>query len=205
MSKRPTRKDLLANFLQTRKKSRPDSRLSRMTVAQREALEEWLLGTEPPLTLQQASDRLAKEFNITASTRTLSRWYPKLAQRRILDSIGDTAKDSNEVMAEFEKHPHDTYKALLALLGKFAFEKARNQETKDPIVIDLTKLMITAKREERAVDQLKLAREKFHFGAAKAAKEHAEAIHAISRNSALDDEQKVQAVMLTLFGAPPPK
>ena len=205
MSKRLPPEHDLDSLLRRQVRCRPDDKLGNLSKTQADALEEWLFEVHPRLTYTQAIQRIKEEFEVIVSNTTVRRWHQKTAQRRTMASIGESMRNSNEVLAEFEKHPHDTYKAVLYLLGKYAFDQANLEGTKDPNLIDLTKLIITAKREERAVDQLKLAREKFHFVAAKAAKEHAEAIHEISRNSALDDEQKVQAVMLTLFGPPPPK
>src|SRR5712692_10006872 len=205
MSKHQPAKHDLGSLLRRQVRCRPDDILGNLSKAQADELEEWLFEAHPRLTYTQVIERVKEEFRVEVSNTTLRRWHHKTAQRRTMGSIGDSMRNSNEVLAEFEKQPHDTYRAVLYLLGKYAFDQANLHGAEDPNLIDLTKLIITAKREERAVDQLKLAREKFHFGAAKAAKEHAEAIHEISRNSALDDEQKVQAVMLTLFGAPPAK
>src|SRR3989442_83290 len=205
MSAHPPPKVDVGSLLRRRVRCRRDDKLGNLSQGQADALEEWLFETHPRLTYPQVIQRVKEEFRVEVGDTTLRRWHQMTAQRRTIASIGDSMRNSNAVLAEFEKHPHDTYKAVLFLLGKYAFDQANLEGTKDPNLIDLTKLIITAKREERAVDQLKLAREKFHFVAAKAAKEHAEAIHEISRNSALDDEQKVQAVMLALFGAPPPK
>jgi hypothetical protein len=94
---------------------------------------------------------------------------------------------------------------LLALLGKYAFDMAKNEGTKDPNLIDLTKLMITAKKEERAVAQLRLNLEKFHFDGARSALREAAWLKEIQANTALDDDQKLQAVMLKLFGPSPEK
>src|SRR5229473_1821824 len=190
MSTHRQRKRDLGNVLRRQLKCRPDDKLGNLPKNQADELEEWLFDADPILTWGQAVKRIKEEFKVSVSKPTVGRWYNKTEQRRTIASIADSMKNSNEVLAQFEKHPHDTYKAVLFLLGKYAFELARKEGRKDPTLIDLTKLIITAKREERAVDQLKLARDKFHFDAAKAAKEHAEAIHAISRNSALDDEQK---------------
>src|SRR5712692_5129342 len=184
MSKHQPAKHDLGSLLRRQVRCRPDDILGNLSKAQADELEEWLFEAHPRLTYTQVIERVKEEFRVEVSNTTLRRWHHKTAQRRTMGSIGDSMRNSNEVLAEFEKHPHDTYRAVLYLLGKYAFDQANLHG---------------------AEDQLKLAREKFHFGAAKAAKEHAEAIHEISRNSALDDEQKVQAVMLTLFGAPPAK
>jgi hypothetical protein len=205
MSSHPPPKDVIGSLLRRQRKCRPDSLLGRLTEGQANELEEWLFNAHPKLTLEQARTRLEKEFRVSVCGLTVQRWYQKTAQRRSIASIGDSMKNSNEVLAEFEKHPHDTYKTVLFLLGKFAFDQANAEGPKDKALLDLTKLIIIAKKEERAVAQLKLSLDKFHFDAARSALREAAWLKEIQANTALDDDQKLQAVMLKLFGPPPPK
>ncbi len=201
MSTHRQRKDPLGNLLRRQLKCRPDDKLGNLPKYQADELEEWLFDADPILTWGQAVKRIKEEFKVSVSKPTVRRWYAKTEQRRSVASIADSMKDSNEVLAQFEKHPHDTYKAVLFLLGKYAFELARKEGRKDPTLIDLTKLIITAKREERAVDQLKLARDKFRFDGARSALREADWLKEIQANTALDDEAKLQAVRLKLFGS----
>ena len=201
MSTHRQRKDPLGNLLRRQLKCRPDDKLGNLPKYQADELEEWLFDADPILTWGQAVKRIKEEFKVSVSKPTVRRWYAKTEQRRSVASIADSMKDSNEVLAQFEKHPHDTYKAVLFLLGKYAFELARKEGRKDPTLIDLTKLIITAKREERAVDQLKLARDKFQFDGARSALREADWLKEIQANTALDDEAKLQAVRLKLFGS----
>src|SRR5260370_22415925 len=203
MSTRRQRKDPLGTLLRRQLKCRPDDKLGNLPKNQADELEEWLFDADPILTLGQAVKRINEEFKVSVSKPTVRRWYDKTEQRRTIASIADSMKDSNEVLAQFEKHPHDTYKAVLFLLGKYAFELARKEGRKDPTLIDLTKLIITAKREERAVAQLKLARDKFQFDGARSALREADWLKEIHANTALDDEAKLQAVRLKLFGPSP--
>src|SRR5260370_1656709 len=203
MSTRRQRKDPLGTLLRRQLKCRPDDKLGNLPKYQADELEGWLFDADPMLTWGQAVKRSREEFKVSVSKPTVRRWYAKTEQRRTVASIADSMKNSNEVLAQFEKHPHDTYKAVLFLLGKYAFDLAKKEGRKDPTLIDLTKLIITAKKEERAVDQLKLARDKFHFDGAKSALREAAWLKEIQANTALDDDQKLQAVMLKLFGPPP--
>jgi hypothetical protein len=201
MSTHRQRKDPLGNLLRRQLKCRPDDKLGNLSKAQAGELEEWLFDADPRLSLGQAVKRIKEVFQVDVSKPTVQRWHDKTEQRRFIASIADSMKNSNEVLAQFEKHPHDTYKAVLFLLGKFAFDLAKKEGAKGPNLIDLTKLMIIAKKEERAVAQLKLALDKFHFDGARSALREADWLKEIQANTALDDEAKLQAVRLKLFGS----
>ena len=201
MSTHRQRKDPLGNLLRRQLKCRPDDKLGNLSKAQAGELEEWLFDADPRLSLGQAVKRIKEVFQVDVSKPTVQRWHDKTEQRRFIASIADSMKNSNEVLAQFEKHPHDTYKAVLFLLGKFAFDLAKKEGAKGPNLIDLTKLMIIAKKEERAVAQLKLALDKFHFDGARSALREADWLKEIRANTALDDEAKLQAVRLKLFGS----
>ncbi len=128
MSKHPPPKHDLDSLLRRQVRCRPDDKLGNLTKAQADELEEWLFETHPRLTYDQVVERVEQEFRVIVSNTTVRRWHQKTAQRRTVASIGESMRNSNEVLAEFEKHPHNTYKAVLYLLGKYAFDQANLEE-----------------------------------------------------------------------------
>ena len=69
--------------------------------------------------------------------------------------------------------------------------------------LDQEKLKLARIAEERAASEHRLAREKFEFDAAQAARKFAAEIKIISANSKLNESQKINAIRERLFGALP--
>lgn len=67
-------------------------------------------------------------------------------------------------------------------------------------VLDRQKLRLTERAQQTKEDQLKLAREKFEFDAAKKAMELAAEIKDVAGDDSLDDDEKIAKVREALFG-----
>ena len=67
-------------------------------------------------------------------------------------------------------------------------------------VLDRQKLRLTERAQQTKEDQLRLAREKFEFDAAKKAMELAAEIKDVTGDDSLDDDEKIQMVRKALFG-----
>lgn len=67
-------------------------------------------------------------------------------------------------------------------------------------VLDRQKLRLTERAQQTKEDQLRLAREKFEFDAAKKAMELAAEIKDVAGDDSLDDDEKIQMVRKALFG-----
>ena len=67
-------------------------------------------------------------------------------------------------------------------------------------MLDRQKLRLTERAQQTKEDQLRLAREKFEFDAAKKAMELAAEIKDVAGDDSLDDDEKIQMVRKALFG-----
>ena len=91
--------------------------------------------------------------------------------------------------------------AFYAWLGRMrAEESAHRLEQAATAAAEAAALKLKARAQETKDEQLKLAREKFEFDAAKKAMELAAEIKDVAGDDSLDDDEKIKMVRKALFG-----
>jgi hypothetical protein len=105
-------------------------------------------------------------------------------------------------MKEFEGHPTDTYQLVLKMAGQIAFEKSLEDKKGVDIrtIAELTKILISARKEDLEIQKLRLERDKWEFDAARACRQHMAEIQAITKDNYLDEDAQVLAIRRRLFG-----
>jgi predicted component of type VI protein secretion system len=140
-------------------KPQSTSKLDKLPQHQQDALERWLF--EEKISYDQARSRLFNDFGVrVGSNSTLSSFYQRCSQRRMLDRIAAQAATTNEVVKRFEANPADTYRALIGLVGQIAFDKATQDQLDAETIYNFTKLMIADRKEGVREEALALEKQK---------------------------------------------
>ncbi len=143
------------------RKARSDSKIEGLPLNQRETLERWLF--EENVSYDEARSRLFNDFNVRVSQSALHAWRGRCAQGRLLERIAASAQTANAVVQRFEENPADTYKALLGMVGKIAFDKALADELDAETIYNFTRLLIADKKEDTRLEALGLMKEKLEL------------------------------------------
>lgn len=176
------------------KKPRGDSTIDELAPHQKECLEQWLF--EENLKYKEALERLHLDFGVRSSASALGRFYQRVLQRRLLESIGKNARQANEIESEFAKNPAPVPQAVVKLVTQLAFEHlAGGARNLDPeFVVKLVKLSVDsglkAKKLELDERRIELLEQK-----AKQADQAAAAV----KDDGLTAEEK-QARLRQIFG-----
>lgn len=124
-----------------------------------ECLERWLF--EENISYAEARSRLFNDFGVrVGSDSSLSAFYQRVSQRRMLDRIAASAQTANAVVAKFDENPADTYRALIGMVGKIAFDKALQEELDAETIYNFAKLLIADKKENVRQEALELEKQK---------------------------------------------
>ncbi len=127
--------------------------------SQRSALIQWLF--EDNLSYAAAKEKLLADFGLKCSMGALSGFYKRTGQQRLLETVCARAKKANAVVEAFEQNPHDSYSAVMSLIGQLAMDKASSEELDVDSLFNLTKLLVEGKKVEQKSEDLSLQREKF--------------------------------------------
>ena len=146
--------------MSNRPKPQASSKLDKLPQHQLDALERWLF--EEKISYDQARSRLFNDFGVrVGSNSTLSSFYQRCADRRMLDRIAERAAKTNAVVKRFEENPADTYNALIGLVGQIAFDKATQDQLDPETIYNFTKLMLANRKEDVREQALSLEKQKF--------------------------------------------
>lgn len=154
----------------------------------------------------------AKEFNLTRcpSRTAFYEWLDKMHEAEHEHHLTEAARVAAEAAALGAKVTKD--EALIAALKTLGTEAALRTDAETAAKLIQSAMAITdriqrrrdldlkARAQATKDDQLRLAREKFEFDAAKAAMAKAAEIKGISGDDTLDDETKIAKVIEALFG-----
>ena len=185
----------------TAKKRNGRSVIAALPAEGREILDGWLF--DQNLSYAEVVRRSFSKWGVRLYRSSLSRYYRAGVQARTLERLGNSAKCANAVMKKFAAHPADTYQLVLKMAGQIAFEKALDSKNSvDTRTIgDLVKILIKARKEDLEIQKLRLERDKWEFGAARACRQHMAEIQAIIKDNYLDEDAQVLAIRRRLFGA----
>lgn len=161
---------------------------------------------------QEAAAWAVKEFELERmpSRTGFYEWLKTMRASEHEHRMGQAAIAAAEAAALGKNVTKD--ESLIAALKTLATEAALNTDAKTASALIQSAMAIKdrlqkaedldlkAKAQATKDDQLKLAREKFEFDAAKKAMEFAAEIKGIAADDALDDDEKIQKVREALFG-----
>lgn len=161
---------------------------------------------------QEAAAWAVKEFELDrAPSRTaFYEWLKQMRAEEHEHRMGQAAIAAAEAAALGKNVTKD--ESLIAALKTLATEAALNTDAKTASALIQSAMAIKdrlqkqkdldlkAKAQGVKEEELRLAREKFEFDAAKKAMEFAAEIKGIASDDALDDDEKIQKVREALFG-----
>lgn len=143
------------------RKTKGNSIIDGLPQNQQDCIERWLF--EENVSFDQARDRLFQDFGVRVSSMALSRWRQRRAQVRMLDRIAQSAQTANAVVAKFDENPADTYRALIGMVGKIAFDKAMQEQLDAETIYNFAKLLIADKKENVREEALAIAKQKLEL------------------------------------------
>ena len=160
----------------------------------------------------EATEWAVKEFGIDPPSRTaFYAWLGRMRAEESAHRLEQAATAAAEAAALAKTQTSDeaqiaAYKAMateLALRTGSAKEAEKFINMAGALAdkrLKAAELKLKARAQETKDEQLKLAREKFEFDAAKKAMEFAAEIKDVAGDDSLDDDEKIQLVRKALFG-----
>ena len=137
------------------RKSRSDSVLDSLPADQQAALERWLC--EVNISYEQAQERLLEQYAVTVSKSALVKFFQVRKREAMLETIADNAHAAQAIQSQLAIHSHDSFDALLQMIGQSAFEmKMRGEELPLGSLKDLAEIAalgLKAKTDARKIDQ----------------------------------------------------
>jgi len=174
--------------------------LAGLPQAQRELIKRWLY--EENRSYKWVIARAKKDFQVSLSDKSLTRFYRKTAQDHTTQEIAQSAQRANEVVRLFTENPSDTYQALLKVGGQMAFDRALGSE--DPkdldVVRDFIRVLTSARHEDINAKKFLLDREKWEFDVARSCAQHIVDLQAIMADNSKDEDARLLAIQRRLFG-----
>jgi hypothetical protein len=179
-------------------KTRSDCILLNLPDEQQAQLAEWILSGVP---YHKCKELLAKEYGVQfRSLSVFAPFYREVVEPALLAKRRRAVATAEVVAGEAESKPGRFDAATIDALKQKAFELAISPGQDPDAVRAVFSLVLKARDQDLDAEKLKLDWEKFSFDAAKRAMEEAAKIKTISGDSALNSDQKIQAVRKVLFG-----
>lgn len=182
------------------RKPRSDSKLMSLPEEQQAELAEWLLSAVP---YHKAKDLVQKEFHVTTSLAALSAFWDEVCTPALLARRQQAVTTADEIAEEARIKPGNFDLATIDAIKQKAFELAVSPMANPRDVKSLFMLITKNRDQELKSIQIQLERDRFEFNAAKAALAKLQALRAIATDRALDDDSKLKAARLALFGSTP--
>lgn len=182
------------------KKPRSDSKLLNLPEEQQAQLAELLLGG---MSYTKAKAVVQKKFGCSCSLSALSDFWESVCAPEILRRRSRSVKMSDEFAELVKKQPGSWDKVLLDQVKQKAFDMANDPNFKAESLFFLMQLVLKGRDQDLKKADISLKRDKFEFDAAKAALKFVKELKSISRDPSLDENAKVQAARLKLFGVLP--
>jgi hypothetical protein len=177
-------------------KMRADSTWNALTPEQRQTLESWLF--EENVSYQEARERARKEWGVTCSVWSVSRYYQRRLNERVVEEMAEAEQVADEVngtKAEFK----NLKASALKLIGKRLLERAvAAGDVKE--LAALGKLVSESEWREIQQARLALARERFEFNAAEAALAQLPHVEEMTEEDLKRERARALAIKHNLFG-----
>jgi hypothetical protein len=178
-------------------KMRCDSAWAGLTPEQRETLEGWLF--EENLGYAEVLERAQKEFGITASKMSLTRFYKRVAaeraQRDYLD-LDTTLKDLNPTKLTWDRLGG----AAMGLIAKRLMQLSIESPDKVQEMAMLGQVLVANDAQNIKRGWLSIGMTKFQLDIATECLIHKAKMDAIVQDESLDDGQRILKVRQELFG-----
>jgi hypothetical protein len=182
-------------------KPRSDSKLKNLPEERQAQLADWLLSGLP---YHQVREMIAKEFGVTTSLGALSVFYGEIVGPEILARRRRAVSTADAVAKEASREPGRFDQATIDALKQRAFELSIAPQADPRDVKNLFALVLKARDQDRAEADLRLARDRFEFDAARLCLEKLPELRAIAGNTQLDTNGKIDEVRRKLFGTAAP-
>jgi hypothetical protein len=161
---------------------------------------EWLLGGMP---YHRAKELVEKEFEVKTSIAALSAFWDEVCTSALIARRQQAVTTADEIAAEVEKKPGQFDAATIDAIKQKAFELSISPQSAPGEVKALFGLLLKARDQELNAEELKLARERFEFDAARAALAALPDLRAIAGDKSLDETGRINAIRRRLFGKIP--
>jgi hypothetical protein len=188
-----------------RKNRKPGSHaiIAGMKPEHRATLEGWLFDTNMKYTT--VVEECKKQFKVKLHRGVLSRYYQKRMHERAIEKIVRSAQDGQEVKEALRKNPLETFNDVIDLIGRMVFEfslKARASEELPDLgpLRTMMELLMKMREEAREEGKYALERERWEFDVARICHAHFGELQAIAEDASLDDDAKLEAIRLRIFG-----
>jgi hypothetical protein len=183
------------------RKLRDDSTWNRLTLEQREQLDEWLF--EERLGYADALARAEKEFGLTASLSSMGRYYRRRARERQAKELAMAQLTADE-LNDLPVSTDSLRTAAVKLVGKAVLKLAGEQPEQVEELASLTKLLLWSEDNDIRRPRLKLAEQHFHFEATAASLDELPKVRAyldvIGDDASLSHDEKIKRAQMMLFG-----
>lgn len=152
------------------RKHRADSKLGKLPKNIREQMERWMF--EESHTYEWMSLQIREQTGMKVPTSTLSNWFRRIGQERMLERIAAAAAQAREVNKTMGVDDNQSaFSALMTLVRVEAFEQARQQGKRVDLekITAFTKLAIEARKLELSEADMKLRERRLELLEKKAA------------------------------------
>ena len=158
--------------------------------------EEWLF--EERVGYREAQERAQREWNVTGSLMSISRFYRRIEKERVIGDM-DQALESSAEVAQNPAKVEGLWRSGLKVVAMQFFEKAMSRGD----VKELTALgRLVSENEQREIQKgrLALARERFEFRAAKAALAQMPLMNRMRAEEDAREDARILAVKRGIYG-----
>lgn len=182
------------------RKGRSDSVLRSLPPEQRAKVDAWLF--EEETSHAEVAKRCREQFGVELAESSVGRYSQQERPRYEARRMAGARNEGKATVRERMMAAEEQYHALLERLNRVALLGAQQLEIEpEPqMVRDLTKVLISARREASLALSTATAREKFEFDAATACLVHCVQVQSIADDESLDDAERVQKIREELFG-----
>lgn len=180
-------------------KIRSDSIWNSLAPERRKIFEDWLF--EERVGYDVALERAQKEWGVTGSKMSVSRFYKRVQMERVVDELEEAAESATRVNASSGKLENLRASAM-KMIGKHLMEKSADCGDVKGLA---TLGRVLTQNEDREIQRgrLALARERFQFNAAKAALAQLALLDQLSKEDEAREDARMEAIKLGIFGRNP--
>jgi hypothetical protein len=178
-------------------KLRCDSTWAALTPEQRETLEGWLF--EENLGYTEVLERAQKEFGVTGTKMSLTRFYQRTATERAQREFLDLETTIRE-MKGLEVNVSEMQSAAMCLITKRLMKLSLESPEKVQEMAWLGNVLVSNEAQNIKRGWLNIGREKFQYDAATACMIHKLRIDEVMADESMSDQQHIQKIREEIFG-----
>ena len=180
-------------------KIRCDSIWNGLTPEQKQTLEHWLFVEN--LGCREVSERAQKEWGVTGSSMSVSRYYRRVEQERVLNELEGVVETAMEVSAA-EGKLDCLRTSAMKLTGMRLLENVMAKgEVKELAVLGRVWTQIEEREIQRG--RVALAQKKFEFNAARETWKQAKLMEKLTQEDQKREGARIDEIRLAIFGEDP--